>query len=944
MRCASPPTLRRFVAKKIVTVSKPGLIPVSFVEILDPATGQPHEDVPRLLRECALPDVKEWREKTESYASSVIPLGRIDDGALAQGVPNSPYANYQTSSAPSSAPFQAQQQRAMDDQYRSQGQQQHQRQPSSQQYPPQHQHQRGPSVSQQQQPSRQHASQPSMSRSVQSDPSEGMLPPGTFSSACVVSFHQEKVDGQQEYFFRIHAVFLPDDPAEKASRLILFRTYDHFYRFQIDLLDTFPAEAGRVDPDNPSAPPPRRILPYMPGPLDEVDDSITHERRSELDGYIRFLIALHRIKADYVLSSSLVRTFFFAGQSDGNSPIAREVAERELAAERAQDPLVDLEEGIEGMGLGGSEEGGSSQHHDHPAASSSSRQQQQQPQQQQRLSRSSASGGQPSSSAHQRGPSHSTHSLAQSNGSSHTHGGGRNTSPLPPIDTTNIRRTPYSASNGLSGGSRPPSHDYLPSATATSSSWGSNAGGGVLNSGFSPMTPAPLAATSSGSAHGGGGGQSHGSGPTAAYKKIKIYDSTTDDVMAIRVPPNVTFDQLSQKVQDRLGGGRRVLSFRDSVGSGKGASRGIEDDRDLLDWMSRTDKLVLCVGLPRSLFPVARLRSLTLDLAPLSPQVRRLRRRSCTNLGRHLVRASQPSCAPGRARRFASPDHSPTAPRAAAPSSARSTPPARALQLPCTSLARTPYILRLLGLARPPPCPPASVRLHSSLLPSLSSHSLLDFEGCACINGDIISQAQRFVVRARKIGRAGSKGRDDSGRFEAGLAGWSWFGLGLPAGVMRVPPQPVRPDQSPLKTTLNQLAALLPDTQIPPSLPHPPPHIHPPPHPWPTFSSPSCRRRRCPQPSRSVLTHLPPLRELSKPLNLPFHLPVSPTSSPSRTTRRRSTRSTSRSRCSLVRRAPASLPAELHELTSLPPSVLFHLPPSPLFHRPQPVAQRQRRR
>lgn len=538
-------------------MSKPGLIPVSFVEILDPATGLPHADVPRLLRESALPDVKEWREKTESYASSTIPLGRLDDGASSQGVTNSPYAAHP--SAQQTQQRQSQQSRGSSEQYHGQ----HQRQPSAQQHAPSlQQHQRGPSSSY-----HHHAQQPSLSRSIQSDLEEGMLPPGTFSSACVVSFHQEKVDGREEYFFRIHAVFLPDDPTQKASRLILFRTYDHFYRFQIDLLDTFPAEAGRVDPSNPSAPPPRRILPYMPGPLDEVDDSITHERRSELDAYIRFLIALHRIRADYVLSSPLVRSFFYAGKSDGNSPAAREVAERELEAERAQEPLVDLEDSMANLGLGNNgngqrASGGSHQRHHSRSAS------------QQHLL--------------QRGPSQT---LSQSAGSSHGGGPGRTASPLPPIDT-NIRRTPYSASNGLAS-QRPPSNESAGGGiqSAVSSSWGSNAGGGVLGSSLSPMTPGPLTAGSTGS----GSGHHGGNGPTAAYKKIKIYDSTTDDVMAIRVPPNVTFDQLSQKVQDRLGGGRRVLSFRDSVGSGKGANRGIEDDRDLLEWMSRTDKLVLYV-------------------------------------------------------------------------------------------------------------------------------------------------------------------------------------------------------------------------------------------------------------------------------------------------------------------------------------------------------------
>lgn len=40
-----------------------------------------------------------------------------------------------------------------------------------------------------------------------------------------------------------------------------------FYDFQMNFLQEFPAEAGKQDRD--------RILPYMPGPLDTVNDDIT---------------------------------------------------------------------------------------------------------------------------------------------------------------------------------------------------------------------------------------------------------------------------------------------------------------------------------------------------------------------------------------------------------------------------------------------------------------------------------------------------------------------------------------------------------------------------------------------------------------------------------------------------------------------------------------------
>jgi bud emergence protein 1 len=43
--------------------------------------------------------------------------------------------------------------------------------------------------------------------------------------------------------------------------------YIDFYDFQINFLHEFPAEAGKQDQT--------RILPFIPGPLDTVNDDIT---------------------------------------------------------------------------------------------------------------------------------------------------------------------------------------------------------------------------------------------------------------------------------------------------------------------------------------------------------------------------------------------------------------------------------------------------------------------------------------------------------------------------------------------------------------------------------------------------------------------------------------------------------------------------------------------
>lgn len=52
-----------------------------------------------------------------------------------------------------------------------------------------------------------------------------------------------------------------------------------FYDFQINLLNDFPVEAGKEDRE--------RILPYMPGPLTDVDEDITGNYKKD-KGYPAF--------------------------------------------------------------------------------------------------------------------------------------------------------------------------------------------------------------------------------------------------------------------------------------------------------------------------------------------------------------------------------------------------------------------------------------------------------------------------------------------------------------------------------------------------------------------------------------------------------------------------------------------------------------------------------
>ncbi|KAL7409469.1 hypothetical protein BDY24DRAFT_372521 [Mrakia frigida] len=555
-----------FVAKPIGRLGGPGLIPVSFVEIRDPTTGRPVENVAELLRAGGIPRVDEWKQKTADYKAASIPLGRFEF-TNSSGVVDSPFAKS------SGGQLQDQQSRALEQQ---QFQPQQQQQSSyQQQQQPRHQQQSSsdynntPSgLPSSQQSSTSSGTRPNDAEEEQPEPFT-LLPPGTFTSASVVSFHQEA----DQYWFRIHAIFLPEDAQNPAMRLTIFRLYEDFYHFQISLLDAFPAEAGRAldgGADSPGGDTPERILPYMPGPLDFIDDAITNTRREDLDVYIRFLIGLHRRNAGYILSHELVRRFFSLGTGDTKVVFARSDAERQLLDEQSSPPLEDP---LAALSL--SEQGEEDDRYE-PSLDQS------------RDSRGqsyySNGGGNQQQQQHQQ----------QQYPTSNSNGGGssRGPSPLPRIDTT-LRGPPQSNSNNPNSSNtnespRPGSDNA--SGLATSSSWGSNAAGGMLSHNtMSPLTstannnpPPPIPRSTSNNTGGGGG--------SAAYKKIKIFDRATDDLIAIRVPPNVSFEQLMEKVQDRVGGGRRKLRYRDSTSA---AFRDVAGDDDLEEWMETVEKLVL---------------------------------------------------------------------------------------------------------------------------------------------------------------------------------------------------------------------------------------------------------------------------------------------------------------------------------------------------------------
>ncbi|KAG1463624.1 hypothetical protein G6F46_001969 [Rhizopus delemar] len=100
------------------------------------------------------------------------------------------------------------------------------------------------------------------------------------------------LEGDQ-YWFVLYAKTI------RGMHRILYRLYDDFYDFQLSLLQTYPAEAGQEDSD--------RILPYMPGPLKEIDDKVTTERQIDLNRYCQELLNLPH----YLSESDLVQKQLF---------------------------------------------------------------------------------------------------------------------------------------------------------------------------------------------------------------------------------------------------------------------------------------------------------------------------------------------------------------------------------------------------------------------------------------------------------------------------------------------------------------------------------------------------------------------------------------------------------------------------------------------------------
>ncbi|KAG9052315.1 bud emergence protein 1 [Serendipita sp. 407] len=581
-----------FVAKPIGKLGGPGLIPASFLEVRDPHTGQAIADLDELIDRGELPPVEEWKRATMSYKANSIALGVVDSPSGA------PVLNSQFQKMALTSP-------GAENRYTYGA-----GSPQGGYLPPHEEH--SPVIDQNHDASQlpvQDEALPiaDITRLEVANP----LPPGALIRAEVSSFHFEAND----WVFRINATFKPDapptknpfDPTPHMSReLTLFRVYDDFYVFQIHLLRTFPIEAGR-DPDHPDDPPPEdeegpgtRILPYMPGPQDDVDETVTDTRRHDLDIYLKELVALREVGAEHILRCELIRKFFAAKDGDIENEVPLPDGEDEYNGQGGNtyknyynqanghgSPPADPRQTSEYNTSYHSHSQGNTYSHHATSTAETSQYPGQEPSHpyarakpavtQDRDSRASGDSGgynRKSEAERSRGWNEPAHPYARE-----ASGGSRGTEPSVSSPTSRYNNPPFGS---------PRRQNISPQQSPYTQSRESEYKG--HNSTYSTAT------TTVGSSGNPNSPRISVSNPNAAFVKIKIFHSSTDELIAIRVSPRVSRRQLMEKIRERLGNNVENVKYRDGMATGSGGTGhfvDVADDGHLREWMSSGDKLVL---------------------------------------------------------------------------------------------------------------------------------------------------------------------------------------------------------------------------------------------------------------------------------------------------------------------------------------------------------------
>jgi bud emergence protein 1 len=251
-----------FVAKPITRLGGPGLIPVSFIEIRDMTTGQAVSDTQAAVTAAGVPKVEEWKKMAADYKNGSIPLGKLETNSgqsLQQGMERmsvrSQGGGHGKAGSVGAVCLGA----------------------STFANKTQVSHSRNGSMVQ---PQRQYRT------------SDNLLAP--------VKAHVPRYCFADDIFW-----FTIEARMEDGRQWELQRLYQDFYDLQIQLIATYPVEAGTSGPGE-------RTLPFMPGPVTYVTDNISNGRRANLDEYIKNLLTL----GPHITQGHLVKGFFAPRQGD----------------------------------------------------------------------------------------------------------------------------------------------------------------------------------------------------------------------------------------------------------------------------------------------------------------------------------------------------------------------------------------------------------------------------------------------------------------------------------------------------------------------------------------------------------------------------------------------------------------------------------------------------
>ncbi|TFY59870.1 hypothetical protein EVJ58_g5505 [Rhodofomes roseus] len=379
----------------------------------------------------------------------------------------------------------------------------------------------------------------------------------------------------EEYWYRVHSIFQPYPPPGSealppARQLVLFRSYNDFYDFQVDLLDAHPEEAGRVE-GRP------RVLPYMPGPVNEVDNEIANKRRAELDEYLRNLCEL-RHEYRYLLEHFLVRSFLSLKPGDAEvevEPRTKEIDALFRTSYVDQDVYDDGETDY----------------------------------QTERMSRLRVSSATDDRSE---GSDYGDDGGPPPQGRDSYRYGVDEVSPHLPAEldynTTQPLRPKSRNANGSDRGENgnsmyshasvstlPPrvdSYQNGQSRTSLASSQGPTNGSGRASQAESTRTSTSGRSRSTSHAAAYAPPVS-ASNPQIAYIKIKIFAQNAEEIVAIRVHPRVSHAQLMTKASERLQSRVVKLRYRASVSE---TFVDLEGDEDLRYWLDSTERHVLYAG------------------------------------------------------------------------------------------------------------------------------------------------------------------------------------------------------------------------------------------------------------------------------------------------------------------------------------------------------------